>query len=333
MDEIVGDCTIVWWLINRNHDTSERQRHYRCSAVRMWSLGERDLFAVVNSFQDRLLLHLRHHFEDKGQWMPWHKGITLTLAEWTVLKNHLEDIDRNCQKEIANLNNEKKIQSLNSRQARPGSYRLHSILFSEEDRQFQARLSRIIQSVRKRDDYQKVWREWAVLNLPTYQRLVREHYATPSPIDIVILLVYTQDLFASVDWYQAELIRYTYLTAIHHHVRANIFLNLCLLIAQAMALHHPTGLLQLWIWSPIATRPRQVLHAGAGGAVRELLLSSSIGCGRRCHLGNNYDGDGRDSPEEWAAPETSQGQPFSVATILAARTSRLISNIYVFHCV
>ena len=99
--------------------------------------------------------------------------------------------------------------------------------------------------MRKRDDYQKVWRERAVLDLPTYQMLVREHYATPSPIDIVILLVYTQDLFASVDWYQAALIRYTYLNTIHHHVRANIFLNLCLLIAQAMALHHPAGLLRL----------------------------------------------------------------------------------------
>ena len=219
-----------------------------------------------------------------------------------------------------------------SRQARPGSYRLYSILFSEEDRQFRARLSRIIQSMRKRDDYQKVWREQVVHDLPTYQRLVREHYATPSPIDIVILLVYTQDLFASVEWYQSELIRCTYLNAIQHHVGANIFLNLCLFIAQAMALHHPTGLLRLWIWSPIATRPRLVLHAGARGAVRELLLSSSIGCGQRCHFSNNYDGDGRDSPEEWAAPETSQGQPFSVATILAARTSRMISNIYVFHC-
>ena len=218
------------------------------------------------------------------------------------------------------------------RQARPGSYGLHSILSSEEDRQFRARLSRIIQSVRKRDDYQKVWRERAVLDLPTYQMLVREHYATPSPIDIVILLVYTQDLFASVDWYQAELILYTYLNPLHHHVRANIFLNLCLLIAQAMALHHPAGLLRLWIWSPIATRPRQVLHAGAGGAVRDLLLASLIGCERRCHFGNNYDGDGRDSSEEWAAPETSQGQPFSVATILAARTSRLISNMYFIVC-
>ena len=78
----------------------------------MWSLGERDLFAVVNSFQDRPLLHLRHHFEDKGEWMPTRKGITLTLAEWTVLKNHLEDIDRSFQREIANLNNERKSQSL-----------------------------------------------------------------------------------------------------------------------------------------------------------------------------------------------------------------------------
>ena len=98
--------------------------------------------------------------------------------------------------------------------------------------------------MRKRDDYQKVWREQAVHDLPTYQRLVREHYAMPSPIDIV-LLVYTQDLFASVEWYQAELIRYTYLNAIHHHVGANIFLNLCSFIAQAMALHHRMGLLRL----------------------------------------------------------------------------------------
>ena len=220
-----------------------------------------------------------------------------------------------------------------SRETRPGSYRLHSILFSEEDRQFRTRLSRILQSVRKRDDYQKVWREQAVLDLPTYQRLVREHYATPSPIDIVVLLVYTQDLFASVEWYQAELIRYTYLKAIQHHVGANIFLNLCLFIAQAMALHHPTGLLRLWIWSPIATRPRQVLHVGAGGAVIELLLSSSIGCGRRCHFGNNYDGDGRDSPEEWAAHETSQGQPRGLATILAGWTPWLMGITCAFHCV
>ena len=65
----------------------------------MWSLGERDLFAVVNSFQERPLL-------------PSRKGTTLTLAEWTVLKNHLEDIDRSFQREIANLSNERKIKSL-----------------------------------------------------------------------------------------------------------------------------------------------------------------------------------------------------------------------------
>ena len=180
----------------------------------MWSLGERDLFAVVNTFQDKPLLHLRHQFEDKGQWMPSRKGITLTLAEWTVLKNHLEDIDRSFQREFTNLHNERKSQS-DSRETRPGSYRLHSILFSEEDRQFRTRLSRIIQTVRRRDDYQKVWQARAVLDLPAYQRLVREHYATPSPIDIVVLLVYTQDLFASVGWYQAELIRYTYLKTKH----------------------------------------------------------------------------------------------------------------------
>ena len=138
------------------------------------------------------------------------------------------------------------------------------------------------------------------------------------------------DLLATVERYQAELIRYTYLNAIRHHVGECIFLNLCLFLAHAMALHHPTGLLRLSVWSPITAWSWQVLYARVWGTVGVLLPSSSIGSGRGCHFGDHQNGDWRASLEEWTAHEASQEQWCSVERILAARTSRLMSKICIY---
>ena len=60
----------------------------------MFSLGDRSIFVTVNTFQGKVKVHIRQHYQPTGdKWVPTKKGITLDKEEWETLKAHLTDID------------------------------------------------------------------------------------------------------------------------------------------------------------------------------------------------------------------------------------------------
>ena len=60
----------------------------------MFSLGDRSIFVTVNTFQGRVKVHIRQHYQPSGdKWVPTKKGITLDKEEWETLKGLLTDID------------------------------------------------------------------------------------------------------------------------------------------------------------------------------------------------------------------------------------------------
>ena len=123
---------------------------------------------------------------------------------------------------------------------KPRSYGLSLILYGQKDRRFRRGLYANIFKIRGRLDYQRI----LTLTLLDFKRLVIS-YKNPTWGQIVILLTYTLDLISRSDWMQSELIRFTFIKFILHHVKPRYFYNICFIIAEAMALHHPTGMLRL----------------------------------------------------------------------------------------
>ncbi|KAJ1401231.1 Transcriptional coactivator p15 [Sesbania bispinosa] len=48
----------------------------------------------VRNWQGRIVVDIREFYVKDGKQMPGKKGISLTMDQWNVLRNHIEEIDQ-----------------------------------------------------------------------------------------------------------------------------------------------------------------------------------------------------------------------------------------------
>lgn len=96
-EELTGRCVLITGnvAIARHHFSFCTLEAVTLYFLTMYTLGERNICAAVSFFQGAPRIHIRKYEADRisGDVRPTKKGITLTVAEWSRLKEAIVALD------------------------------------------------------------------------------------------------------------------------------------------------------------------------------------------------------------------------------------------------